>query len=292
MTKNIQSPGKRRFNEVVLNSFAVIMACMPVISIGYWVQHQLFGDQRTVVALSEIQSSDTPLLFEEPLVSITFDDGWESVYSNGAPILEKYNIRTTQYILPGQFKAPNYLSLEQSHSLQKAGHEMMSHTMTHSDLTDISAEQLVYELSASKEIMQKEGFTTKAAHFAAPESATNPEVMGHIKSLYSSHRNTYADLSDGIDRYDVNVGPTLDSYNILAFSVRSTTTESEIIAALEYAKKHNGWLVLVYHQIDDSATRYTVSPKTFDRHMQIIHDSRIKASPLGSVIDTWNERQQ
>lgn len=289
MSENIQSVPTKRFNEALLNMFAIIMAFMPLISVGYWVQHQFFNDPRRVVALSEIEHSDTPRLFEEPLVSVTFDDGWESVYSNGAPLLEKYDVRTTQYILPGQFDSLGYISLEQAHSLKYAGHEITSHTMTHPRLTSITTEQAVYELTESKRILAEESLLDDTVHFAAPESATNPEIMAHIRALYGSHRNTYADLSNGVDSYDVNTGPTIHRYDIIGFSVRSSTTEAEITAALDYAAKHNGWLVLVYHQIDDSNTEYSVTPAVFEQHLRLIRDSRIKTASLGDVVDTWSE---
>ena len=39
-----------------------------------------------------------PLRWDKPLVSITFDDGWQSVYDRALPLLNQHGFRTTQYV--------------------------------------------------------------------------------------------------------------------------------------------------------------------------------------------------
>src|SRR3954465_6555116 len=58
----------------------------------------------------QADAANTPQLFSQPIVSVTFDDGWESVYTVAMPLLQKYGIHTTQYILSGTEKYPAYMN--------------------------------------------------------------------------------------------------------------------------------------------------------------------------------------
>src|SRR4051812_9720176 len=49
------------------------------------------------------QTTDAIHPLDQPLVSISFDDGWESVYTEALPILQQDGIHTTQYIITGTF---------------------------------------------------------------------------------------------------------------------------------------------------------------------------------------------
>lgn len=276
----------RKIENGLLNTFAIVIAILPIFTVGSFVHAQFFNDPRHAMALSLIEEPKTPRLFEEPLVSVTFDDGWESVYSNAAPLLEKYQIRTTQYILPGEFKEHNYLSVAQAQSLKNAGHEIMSHTMTHPVLTSVDANEVKYQLEESRKQLIDHKLTENKVHFAAPESATNDSIDKDIAGLYASHRNTFSDIENGIDENDVNLpNYPFDRYNIIAYSIRQETTPDQIRDALKYAKDTNGWLVLVYHQIDDSQAGYAINTAGFEKHLQLIKQSHIKTSPLGDVLD-------
>lgn len=274
-----------RIDNSVMNAFAIVMTALPILSIGIFVHAQFFNDPRVTAPLSEIHETATPKLFEEPLVSVTFDDGWQSVYTDAAPLLEKYQIQTTQYILPGEFNATNYLSLAQAKSLRGAGHEIMSHSMTHPRLTDVSKTELSYQLTESKNSLIKNNLVDDQVHFAAPESMLNSAVTMAVSREYASSRNTYADLENGINEADVNVkGDAFSRYNIIGYSVRSTTTPAQIKAALDYTKQNKGWLVLVYHQIDDSKNTYAVDKTMFEKQLQLIKQSGVKPAPVDRVL--------
>lgn len=283
-----KSQFRKKSNEVLLSAFAVFMTFMPLITIGIWAKQTLFYDTRSATSLSRISSQNSaPRLFEEPLISVTFDDGWESVYSEAAPILYEYNIRTTQYVLTGTLDQPQYLSKEQILSLQQAGHEIAGHGQDHLDLTTITPEQLHHELRTSKDTLRELGVKDINA-FASPYGAYNTFTQQEIKKHYSSHRNTQGDLAT-IGTEDMNVGPKLDKYNIIGFTVRKDTTEQQLSDAIAFAKKHNAWFVITYHQVDKSGGTYSVSPKVFESHMRTISSQNVKIVTVGDVMGNYHE---
>lgn len=87
----------------------------------------------------------------EKCVVLTFDDGYEDFLYNAMPILKKYNIKATVYIVPGYVETNRVFwwdeDLGQSRLLnwQQINHlndyrfiELGSHTMNHLDLDKVS----------------------------------------------------------------------------------------------------------------------------------------------------------
>lgn len=281
----------KQANRFVLSVIAVFVTLLPLVTVGIWVKNTFFADQRHTITLQKLEApTQEPKVFDEPMISITFDDGWESVYSKGAPILDKHQIRTTQYILSGSFDFFNYLSRPQVLSLHNAGHDIQSHTVSHSDLTSLTPTELKYELEQSKnEIAKLVGKDIK--DFASPLNRQNAEVVEEVKKYYRSHRNTDADI-DTLYEGSFNMRDNFNPYQISAFSVRRTTTPEQITRFINAAKERNAWIVLIYHQIEDeSDDYYAVSPSQLDAQMTAIKASGIRVVTMEEAINAY-ERQK
>lgn len=218
--------------------------------------------------------------FAEPLVTVTFDDGWESVYSQGLLILEKYCTKSTQYILGDHFEDRNYMSKKQILSLKQNGHEIASHTMTHPNLTILSDSTLDWELKESKDLLSSR--FGEVSDLASPLGAYDDRVLSVARKYYRSHRNTAADPRT-VDHRDVNTREYFDKYQVIAYTVRQETTLEDIQKLLDYTIEHNGWLVLNYHQVDDSGQHYAVSPTILEEHLQLIHRHKVRTPVFGEV---------
>jgi peptidoglycan/xylan/chitin deacetylase (PgdA/CDA1 family) len=89
------------------------------------------------------------------IVVLTFDDGNEDFYTNAWPILQKYNLKSSMYLMTG-VRGKDWLSVDQILELNDTGLvEFGSHTVWHSKLTKISPEELNKELIDSKEYLEK-----------------------------------------------------------------------------------------------------------------------------------------
>ena len=65
-----------------------------------------------------------PLRWDRPMVSITFDDGWQSVYDRALPLLDKHNFRSTQYVNASSIETPNFMTASEVKQMHEAGHEI------------------------------------------------------------------------------------------------------------------------------------------------------------------------
>jgi len=84
-------------------------------------------------------------------VLITFDDGYVDNYTNAYPILKKYNLKATIFIVTGFVsKRKGYLTWDQLREMEKNGITAQSHTVTHAPLPELPDERIREELALSK----------------------------------------------------------------------------------------------------------------------------------------------
>jgi peptidoglycan/xylan/chitin deacetylase (PgdA/CDA1 family) len=92
---------------------------------------------------------------EKPVI-ITFDDGYRDAYENAFPILKKYGLIGTFFIITDRitFGEAAYMTWEQVIEMHNAGMDIQSHTRTHPDLRGVSEEELLWQLLGSREALE------------------------------------------------------------------------------------------------------------------------------------------
>lgn len=123
----------------------------------------------TAVSITEAASGAA--MPEKPVV-ITFDDGYYSNYEFGYPILQKYGMCGTIFVITdkmGNFDTSyRHFDWQTAREMENSGTiEILSHTNSHSRLSQVSDIQLVLELRQSKYIIEKE-LDKKCNILAAP----------------------------------------------------------------------------------------------------------------------------
>ena len=290
MTKNKQKLLKRKIANTLVSIFVLIVVLAPSLFTARWAMGVIAErDPRKVVKVQAMQTrpvdkTTAPLQpFNEPLISVTFDDGPESIYTNALPILQKDGIHTTQYIISGTLEDHNYMSVAQIKSMQANGHEVASHTITHPDLTSLTDQELTHELLGSKQTLTKD-FGPNIVDFTSPYGSYNAHTLQMIGKYYRSQKNSEGDPAAN-ELEAINTKAKFDPMNITSYSVRQTTTSADIKKLLEAARENNGWLVLTYHQIDESNDVYAVTPAVFAKQMQLIDDSNMRSATVGQVLN-------
>ena len=169
------------------------------------------------------------------------------------------------------------LSTAMVKSLLANGHEIGSHTVTHPDLTSISATQLTAELRNSKTKLRQLFGANVAQSFASPTGTYNTKTLNAIKQYYQSHRSTDVGF---------NSKDTFDPYNILVQNITQSTTPADVSEWVARAKKDKSWLVLVYHAVTDSmdSDEYAVTPSNLDNELSIIKNSGIEVMTVSQAL--------
>ena len=87
-------------------------------------------------------------------VVITFDDGYEETHTVARPLLKRFGYPAIVFVPPGEVGRAGFATWEQLAELARDGITVGSHTMHHSYVPLLSAEQLREELQQSKAVIE------------------------------------------------------------------------------------------------------------------------------------------
>ncbi len=96
---------------------------------------------------------------EKPVI-LTFDDGYESNYTELLPILEQRGLKATVFMVGNDIGKKNYMSWQQLKDMENRGIEIGSHTANHLPLTEMPADKAREEVKLSKLLMEWNGMKT------------------------------------------------------------------------------------------------------------------------------------
>ena len=114
-------------------------------------------------------------------VVLTFDDGYRDVYTAALPILRAHHFRGVSYVVSGFLNSPNYITTEMLQEMDALGIEIGAHTVSHADLTRISAASLHREVFDSKAVLEAL-VGHPVVDFCYPSGRFNDAVMSAVQA--------------------------------------------------------------------------------------------------------------
>jgi peptidoglycan/xylan/chitin deacetylase (PgdA/CDA1 family) len=102
-----------------------------------------------------------------PALAITFDDGYQSLYDEAFPVLQRYGLTATIFLTVGEAAVPRpgqrlpslsgrpMLSWGEIQEMRRAGITFGAHTLTHPDLTRLPADRVEVEVRDSKAVIEQ-----------------------------------------------------------------------------------------------------------------------------------------
>ena len=123
-------------------------------------------------------------------VLITFDDGYESVYTLAYPVLREFGLRATAFVVGTTARTANHLTFEQMREMSASGVvEIASHTYAgHGgssaapDIASWTEEQITADLSTITAVLRAERVPMAPA-FAYPFGDPSPSLVSAVRKL-------------------------------------------------------------------------------------------------------------
>ena len=169
-------------------------------------------------------------------VLITFDDGYVDNYTNAYPILKKYNLKATIFIVTGFVsKRRGYLTWDQLREMEKNGIMAQSHTVTHAPLPELSDERIREELVESKRQAETE-LGHPVEFIAYPTGVHDLHIVGIAKE--AGYKGGFTVKYGNVDR----------NSNVYAMErvpiFRTAATNADFIDRLRYTSNitQYGWI--------------------------------------------------
>ena len=199
------------------------------------------------------------------LISLSFDDGWRSVYDNAFPVLKRAGLAGTFYIVTGYLDSeqlPLYLNFDHVRELYDAQHEIGCHTVSHRHLPQEPDALVESEIRCSRHWLLKRGIDVKT--FAYPFGEFDERIVTAVKGAgFIAARS----IIDGFNNYSTN--PLL----LETKAVQVHTTVSDVRDWIQYAEKQRVWLILTFHQIDEEGRSWSTKPQTFVEIVKEVQES-------------------
>lgn len=213
------------------------------------------------------------------LITLWFDDAHVSQYTTAAPILTSMNMVGSLAVTTRAIDTPGYMNWNQVRGLQNQGWDINAHTRTHSCVLNQADEKTITdELAGSKEDLLKKNIITM--DFVTPCGVENDALKTIAKQHFRSLRTSFP---------GDNPIPLQDTFAIKSHALRNTTTLDEVRAWVDTAKQNKSWVILMFHQVDNSGTEYTVLPQDFREMLQVVRGSGLEVVTSKQVLD-YNER--
>ena len=163
-------------------------------------------------------------------------------------------------------------------AMQSAGHEISSHTQTHSSLITLDATTLNNEVATSKSDLLGIGVNTVNT-FVYPYGDYNANVIQSVKdSGYTGARSVDRGYNDR----------AADKYTLKIQQVDVTTTPAQIQTWIDKAITDKTWLILMYHQIDTNGTELSNTPANFQSALNYITTHAVTPVTLRQGVSLMN----
>jgi peptidoglycan/xylan/chitin deacetylase (PgdA/CDA1 family) len=213
----------------------------------------------------------------EPIVSFTFDDVPDSALSNGARILDRFDVRGTFYIAPGicgtRDEHWNVIDRSGVATLARAGHEVACHTYSHVKVQALTRTGLANEILKCFEALRDICGNAVTENFAHPFGNVSFPHKFELDRHFKSCRSIYTGFNSGL----------IDLAMLRAFELYDrTSTEESIGAILDHAVATNAWVIFYTHDVVSKPSWIGCSPS----HLEMtVRAAKARGIPCLAVDD-------
>ncbi|MBX3428700.1 MAG: polysaccharide deacetylase family protein [Hyphomonadaceae bacterium] len=218
------------------------------------------------------------LAFEQPMLSITFDDFPATAANAGARLLERHGARGTYYAAAGMAGAEGPCgagySADDIVRLVDAGHEIGCHTSSHADCARRDVFSTLEDLAHNRDALLRMGAPSPRAH-AFPYGETSGALKRNLPPRFMSARGILPGL---------NVGHT-DLSQLRAYPLFGPDGMRRVFDALKKAAKRKAWVIGFTHDVSDAPSAWGTRADELDALLQEAHQLGFVVLPVTAALE-------
>lgn len=219
-------------------------------------------------------------------ISLTFDDGLPCQWKHAVPAMDRAGIKGTFFLASNCPDYP-YNSLA-FRAAAKAGHEIGSHSVTHSKAASLGEDRCYREAFHSRNSLEH-ATGQRVTSFCYPYTDAPKQLQDQVRRFYWQARGGRS------ARQDKNIvpGDGTNLFNVPCYHVSwksflpSEQPEDYIYPKIQDAIERGAWIVLMFHGVGQEGTWDNVPLPQFEELLAGIQASAIGgllwAAPFGTV---------
>lgn len=180
--------------HAVDNRSSVISVAPPVFHCGLAKLYE--RGYKAVTLLEAVERVRGGIPFPDRAFILTFDDGYQSVYTEAFPALQRYGWSATVFLTVGQnsrgsiedrlpmLEGREMLAWSEIQEMHRWGIDFGAHTLTHPDLTRLPLEQVKTEVCDSKAIVE-DALGATVTSFAYPYGRYDRQSQGVVQQHFA-----------------------------------------------------------------------------------------------------------
>ena len=135
------------------------------------------------------------------VIMLAFDDSPKSQFTLAKPVLDRYGYKgnfftVCNFVNRGSENVDkSRMNWHDIKALQQQGHDIESHTMTHTDLNNKSIQTLNYEIGGSKQCLLNHGINSTVFAYPASTGSYNDTIVNVVSKYYDLARAGDAPLA-------------------------------------------------------------------------------------------------
>ena len=215
--------------------------------------------------------------FNNGVISIIFDDNYANQLTYAWPLIEERGIVGTFYVLTNTANTTGYISYTELQTLQAAGNEIASHSVTHTNFASLTDQQIRDECSDSKAILESNGLII--SNFAYPGGVTDNHIDSIVDDYYTSGRTAY------IPPYIVDL--PANQFRIPVINEENQANELELLKNMvDQVYNTQNWGIFLFHNIipEDHSSLYTTSQEDFEAFLDYILAKEVTTRTVNQVL--------
>ena len=149
-------------------------------------------------------------------IALTFDDGYADAYTDALPVLKRYGLVATFYIVTNFVGQPGYMTWEQVAELRDSGMEIGAHTIDHLDLRTLDPTEMLRQIAQSKSDLESK-LRISVTSFCYPAGFYDPAIeemvraSGYLNATTTRWDNDISDIL-ALPRRRISGGTALDGF--------------------------------------------------------------------------------